>query len=476
MALVALRLYNTLTKKVEEIRASDGNAVRWYACGPTPYDYAHIGNFRTYVFEDVLRRYLEYSGMRVRQAMNLTDVDDKTIAGAKKAGVPLAQYTEKFERAFFEDLEKLNIEKAEHYPKATEHIPEMVALIEKLLEKGIAYKGADGSVYYNVRKFKSYGKLSGLTLGELKAGARVSHDSYDKENASDFALWKAWDEADGDVHWPAPFGRGRPGWHIECSAMAAKYLGTPLDLHAGGVDLVFPHHENEIAQSEGADGKKFALHWAHCDHLVVDGRKMSKSLGNFYTLREVLAKGHTPAGVRWLLLAGHYRTKLNFTFEALEDAENTVKKLANFVKEMKGAAKKGGAGKGTEVEKIISVATAGFGKAMDDDLNTPNAIAAVFELVREANKLAFEGRMSKKGAVEVVAAMEKFNKVLGILELIGEKKAGGELKKWVEEKIRERNEARWKKEFAKADSIREELGEKGIVLQDSPEGTKWSLI
>ncbi len=469
-----MRLYNTLERRKAEIKPSDGKQVRIYTCGPTVYDYAHIGNFRAYVFEDVLRRYLEYKGFRVKQVMNITDVDDKTINGARKEGVPLKQFTARYEKAFFEDLKKLNIEEAEDYPRATQHVKEMIELIGKLLEKGIAYKGADGSVYYNVRKFRHYGKLSGLKLGELKAGARVKHDNYDKESASDFALWKAWDEADGEVAWDAPFGRGRPGWHVECSAMSMEYLGQPLDLHAGGVDLVFPHHENEIAQSEGASGKPFATHWAHCEHLVVDGRKMSKSSGNFYTLRDVLAKGHTPAGMRWLLLSAHYRQKLNFSFQALEDAENTVKRLAKFVQEMKEA--KGSGGDSKQVEMSENAKTV-FDSAMDDDLNTPQAIAGVFELVRQTGKLAREGKLSREGGRKVAEAIEKFDRVFGVLEIIEEKKkVGGELREWIEKKIAERDKARKRKDFATSDKIREEMAEKGIAVEDSPQGTRWSAL
>ena len=473
-------LYNTLSREKQEFEPADGKTVRLYTCGPTVYDFAHIGNFRAYVWEDVLRRWFEYKGWRVEQVMNLTDVDDKTIAGAREHGIWLKEFTQKYSDEFFKDLAALNIEKAEHYPKATDHVPEMEELIKTLLKKGVAYLSEDGSAYYNVRKFPEYGKLSHTKLGELKPGARVSHDSYDKESASDFALWKAWDAQDGDVYWQAEFGKGRPGWHIECSAMAMKYLGKTLDAHAGGVDLVFPHHENEIAQSEAGTGKPFSRFWLHCEHLLVNGRKMSKSLGNFYTLRDVLARGHSPAGVRWLLLAAHYRQQLNFTFEGLKGAEETVQKLVEFVERLEEAAKNSGVsereGKKQDelIEQIVVSAEKKFGAAMDDDLNTPHAISAVFELVREANKLLQENSLSKKGAKTLLQSAKKFDKVFGVLEIArNERSVSSQAREWVEQKIAERNAAREKKDFKKSDRIRKELAEKGIELQDMPQGTKW---
>jgi cysteinyl-tRNA synthetase len=475
---MALVFFNTLSKRKEEFKPLKGKTVRMYTCGPTVYDFAHIGNFRAYVFEDVLRRYLEYKKYGVKQVMNLTDVDDKTIKGAKKAGVSLQEYTKKYSDAFFEDIKKLNIEKAEVYPRATEHVKEMVSLIQLLLKKGFAYRSGDGSIYYNVRKFTDYGKLSGITVGELREGARVSQDSYEKEQAADFALWKKWDAEDGDVFWETPLGKGRPGWHIECSAMSVKYLGESFDIHTGGVDNMFPHHENEIAQSEAATGKQFVRYWLHCEHLLVNGRKMSKSLGNFYTLRDVLAKGFSPAAVRWFLLSGYYRQQLNFTFGALESAEKTVHGILDFVERLKEKKKeeRKKVKQNPEVKKLIGNARKGFEKGMDDDLNTPVALAALFEFERKANKLLAEEKISSGDAKEMLLLLlQELNKVLGILEYAAGKKIGGAEKKGIEKLVAEREAARRKGDYAAADRIRKELGEKGIILEDAKGGTRWRI-
>lgn len=332
-----LKLFNTESRQIEEIHASNGKTLKMYTCGPTVYNFAHIGNFRTYVFEDLLRRSLQFFGFKVEQAMNITDVDDKTIRGAIEKKISLNAFTEPFTKAFFEDLKTLYIEPVEHYPKATDYIPEMIAIIQKLLEKGIAYEGADKSIYFAIRQFPSYGRLSHLHLGELQTGAsqRVAADEYDKENASDFVLWKAYDpERDGDIFWESPFGPGRPGWHIECSAMAMKLLGESIDIHVGAVDNMFPHHENEIAQSEGYSCCRFVRHWLHSEHLLVDHKKMSKSLGNFYTLRDLLAKGYTGRQVRYMLLQTHYRTQLNFTFVGLDAAVSSLQRLSDFIRRL----------------------------------------------------------------------------------------------------------------------------------------------
>ncbi|MBI5229537.1 cysteine--tRNA ligase [Candidatus Micrarchaeota archaeon] len=469
-----LKFFNTLRRRKEEFKPLTEDFVGIYTCGPTVYDYAHIGNFKTYVFQDILRRYLRYKGFKLKQVMNITDVDDKTIKGSRKEGIPLKEYTERYAQAFFEDLEKLNIEKVEVYPRATEHIQEMVALIQKLMEKGIAYKGDDGSIYYNIRKFKDYGKLSRLKLNELKGGARVSHDTYDKKQVADFALWKAWDENDGEVFWETPLGKGRPGWHIECSAMSLKYLGETFDIHSGGVDLIFPHHENEIAQSERATGKEFARYWVHGEHLLVEGRKMSKSLGNFYTLRDILAKGYSPKGIRWLLMSGYYRQQLNFTLSALEAAEKTAENFICFYLNLKEVKTKGK--QSTEVQRLVEKTQRDFENAMDDDLNMPSALSAVFELVKESNKLLAKNKLSETDAKAITLFLEKINKVLGILGYAEEKQSvEKELKKFVEKKIKEREEARRKKNFKKADGIREELKKKGIVLEDTKDGVKWRI-
>jgi len=393
--------------------------------------------------------------------MNLTDVDDKTIKGSQKEGTSLKDYTERYKKAFFEDIEKLNIEKAEFYPEATNNIKEMKGIIKKLLEKKIAYIGDDKSIYYSISKFKDYGNLSKIKLKGLKAGARVNQDEYEKENVSDFALWKAWDKNDGDVFWESDFGKGRPGWHIECSAMSIKYLGETFDIHAGGVDLIFPHHENEIAQSEGATGKKFANFWLHNEHLLVDGKKMSKSLGNFYTLRDLLEKGHNPASIRYLLLATHYRQKLNFSFKGLESADNAVERINNFIFNLKNA--KSGNSK-SNVDSLIGKAEKDFEKCMDDDLNISEALGVIFDFIREINK----SDISQKSADKIIKTMKKFDGVLGILEEKEDK-----ITENIESLIREREEARKKKDFKKADEIRDNLKEKGIILEDSKDGVRW---
>ncbi len=459
-----LKLYNTLTRKIEAFKPIKKKEVRMYSCGPTVYNYPHIGNYRTFVFVDILRRYLKYKGYNLFDVMNITDVDDKTIRGSKAEGISLKEYTKRYEDAFFEDLKKLNIEKAKYHPRATENIKEMVDLIKILLKKGIAYKGEDGSIYYNISKFKDYGKLSHMKIESLEAGKRVKMDEYDKENAQDFALWKAWDEADGDVFWETEIGKGRPGWHIECSVMSSKYLGQPFDIHTGGVDLIFPHHENEIAQSEGAYDKKFVNYWVHCEHLLVDNRKMSKSLGNFYTLRDLLNMGLKPKALRYVLISTHYMQKLNFTIESAKAAEKSVQRLLDFIKNLKNCN-----GKGKNVKKQILKGRKEFEKAMDDNLETPRALAAIFEFVKEINKIMKD--LSKKNAEEIINQMMEFDKVLGILGEEEEK-----LSEDIADLIEKREEARKKKDFKTADEIRDELKQKGIVLEDTPKGVRWKKI
>jgi cysteinyl-tRNA synthetase len=461
--------FNTLTRKKEKFTPLERGKVKIYTCGPTVYDFAHIGNFRTFIFQDLLRRWLEYRGFSVTQVMNITDVDDKTIRGAGKQGVSLRQYTDYYMKAFFEDIEALNLEKAEHYPRATEHIPEMVSLIKRLLEKGYAYKGEDGSIYYDISKFKEYGKLSKLKIEELKPGARVKVDEYGKEEAQDFALWKAWDEEDGDVFWETEIGKGRPGWHIECSTMAMKYLGETIDIHSGGVDLIFPHHENEIAQSEAATGKEFARYWLHSEHLLVEGRRMAKSLGNFYTLRDLIAKGYDPKAIRFLLMATHYRQQLNFTFDGLEAAKNAVDRLKTFVHRLLEA---DGKGCGEEIKRLMADVQKLFGEAMDDDLNISVALAALFDFVREVNRLMDENMLSRKEAEEVYTLMMRFDKVLGV---IGEAKVEEKLPKEAEELIRRREEARKARDWETADKIRAQLRAMGIIIEDTPQGVKWHI-
>jgi len=442
-----------------------------YTCGPTVYDYAHIGNFRTFVFQDLLRRWLEYRGYKVIQVMNITDVDDKTIRGSRREGVPLREYTERYTKAFFEDLETLNIENAEYYPKATEHIEEMVQLVKKLMEKGYAYKGEDGSIYYDISKFKEYGKLSKIKFEKLKVGARVKADQYGKEEAQDFALWKAWDEEDGDVYWETEIGKGRPGWHIECSAMAMKYLGETLDIHSGGIDLIFPHHENEIAQSEAATGKKFANYWLHSEYLMVEGKKMAKSLGNFYTLRDLLKMGYDPKAIRFILLSTHYRQQLNFTFEGLKAAENTVQRLLNFIDRLKAAR---GSGCGDELQKLMEKTKKEFEEAMDDDLNINLAIASLFNFIREVNKLLDQNKPSSEEAKSVIEFILKLDKVLGVLGEVEEREEP--LPQEILNLIRKREEARKAKDWKTADEIRDKLRSMGILLEDTPAGVRWKKI
>jgi len=462
--------FNTLTRKKEKFVPLEKGKVKMYTCGPTVYDFAHIGNFRAFIFEDILRRWLEYRGFKVTQVMNLTDVDDRTIEASRKLGIPLQKHTARYIKAFFEDIAALNIERAEYYPRATEHIPEMVELIKKLIEKGYAYKSEDGSIYYDVSKFKDYGKLSKIKVKELKPGARVKVQEYAKEEACDFVLWKAWDEEDGNVFWETEIGKGRPGWHIECSTMAMKYLGETLDIHSGGVDLIFPHHENEIAQSEAATGKKFVNYWLHNEHLLVEGRRMAKRFGNYYTLRDLIRMGHDPIAVRYLLMSTHYRQQLNFTFEGLEAAKNAVERLRNFVHRLLEA---DGKGCGEKIKQLMNLVQGEFCKAMDDDLNIGVALAALFDFVREVNNLLDNNMLSREEAKEVYNLMMDFDKVLGV---IGEVKKEEKLPKEAEELIRKREEARKAKDWEKADKIREQLKAMGIIIEDTPKGVRWKIV
>jgi len=463
-----LRFFNTFTRRKESFAPLEPGKVRLYTCGPTVYDYAHIGNFRAFLFEDLLKRWLEYRGFKVTHVMNLTDVDDKTIKGSQKQQIPLVQYTEHYTNAFFEDIKALNVKPADYYPKATEHIPEMTALVKKLITNGYAYKSEDNSIYYSIAKFKNYGKLSHIKVAELKTGARVKTDEYTKEEAQDFALWKAWTPEDGDVFWETELGKGRPGWHIECSAMSMKYLGETFDIHCGGIDNMFPHHENEIAQSEAATGKKFVNYWLHNEHLLVEGRKMAKKFGNFYTLRDLLGKGYDPIAIRFLLLSTHYRAQFNFTFEGLEAAAGAVERLRNFVRRLQDA---DGAGSGGRVAALTREVQAGFGEAMDDDLNVSAALAALFDFVREVNALLDAGVVSRGEADEVGVVMRGFDGVLGV---VGEVEAE-RLPPEAEKLIARREEARKVGDWAEADALRVRLLELGVVVEDTPHGVRWRL-
>jgi cysteinyl-tRNA synthetase len=458
-----LRLYNTLTRVKEEFQPIHPGEVRIYTCGPTVYDYAHIGNFRTFVLCDIMRRYLLYKGYRVTQVMNLTDVDDKTIRGARQANTSLVEYVKFYSKAFFEDLQTLNIEPAEHYPAATEHIPEMVALIQRLLKRGYAYQ-AGGSVYFKVDAFPGYGKLSHLQERQLQAGAsgRVDTDEYEKEDVRDFALWKGWTEADGDVYWETELGKGRPGWHIECSVMAMKYLGIPIDIHAGGVDLIFPHHENEIAQSEAASGHLFVQRWVHCQFLLVDNQKMSKSLGNFHTLRDLLQWGHKPKAIRYSLLSTHYRQTQNFTTDGLAAAEAAVQRLQDCMANLRTAE-----GTSTPVDGLIRQALQQFEEGMDDDFNISLGLAAIFEFVRDINRLLADGRLSRENAQAVMATMRRFDRVLGLLD-----ETETAVDADVERLVQEREQARKRRDFATADRLRAQIAALGYIIEDTPRGPR----
>ena len=459
--------FNTLTRKKEIFKPLEADKVKMYTCGPTVYDFAHIGNFRAFLFEDLLKRWLVSRGFKVTHVMNLTDVDDKTIKGSQKQQVPLKQFTDFYVKAFFEDIKALNIQPADVYPKATDHIPEMVALIKTLMAKGYAYRGEDGSIYYAISKFPDYGKLSKIKTAELKAGARVSQDEYAKEEAQDFALWKAWTPEDGDVYWETELGKGRPGWHIECSAMSMKYLGETFDIHCGGVDNIFPHHENEIAQSEAATDKKFVNYWLHNEHLLVEGKKMAKRFGNFYTLRDLLAKGYDPIAIRYLLLSTHYRQQFNFTFEGLEAAKAAVDRLRNFVRRLHDTDGKDSKGK---VAVLNAKLEACFGGSMDDDLDIGTALASLFDFVREVNNLLDANRVSKAEAAEVGGLIMQIDAVLGA---IGEVKMQEALPVEIDALVQKREEARKAKNWKEADAIRTQLKAMGIVLEDTAQGVRW---
>jgi cysteinyl-tRNA synthetase len=459
-----LQLFNSLTRSLEEFKPLNGNSVGLYTCGPTVYNYPHIGNYRTYVFEDLLRRYLEYKGYQVKHIMNITDIDDKTIRDSQKEGISLKEFTQRYEKAFFDDNITLNLRKASVYPRATEHISEMVSIIKRLMEKGYAYRGEDNSIYFSISKFPDYGKLAHLDLSQLKAGARITHDEYDKQQLADFVLWKAWDEKDGNVFWETELGKGRPGWHIECSAMSSKYLGESFDIHCGGVDNMFPHHENEIAQSEAASGKQFVRYWLHSEHLLVEGKKMSKSLGNFYTLRDILAKGYHPKAVRWILISTHYKQQLNFTFEALDSSAKTVQNLLDLVLRLKCANGKQDQETEKRIEELTVSFISGFEKQMDNDLHISDALAELFSFVSEINKLLLQNKIDRQSAGKAIDALNRIDSILGVLE---EEKVPGEIAGM----ISERKDARKAKDWKKADELRNRIREKGFNIMDAGDET-----
>jgi len=464
-----MKFYNTLSRTYDEVVPIEVGHIRMYTCGPTVYNPAHIGNFRAYIFEDLLRRYLKYRGLRVTQVMNLTDVDDKTIRGALSTGKSLDEFTRQYKDAFFEDLKILNIEPAEHYPAATDHISEMIELVGRLIEKGYAYKSQDGSVYFSIAKFKDYGKLAHLDMAGLRPGARVAQDEYEKESLADFALWKAWVEEDGDVAWDSPWGRGRPGWHVECSAMSVKYLGETFDIHTGGIDNIFPHHEDEIAQSEAAFGKEFVKMWMHCAHLVVEGRKMSKSLGNFYTLRDILDRGYTGREVRYVLIGTNYRQTLNFTFSALDGARAALARLDEFRARLSGQSSPTPAGT-CELPGWAKSTRERFDAALDNDLNISEALAALFDMVHSGNKALDSGR-EMGGAVAVLDLLSDLDRVLGFPPT-----ERGQVLPEIMALVEDRDAARKAKDWAQADVIRERLAQLGWEVGDTPEGAKVKRI
>jgi cysteinyl-tRNA synthetase len=463
---MALRLYNTLTQQVQLFAPLEEPVVRMYTCGPTVYYYAHIGNFRTFVFYDLLRRWLRASGYTLDHVMNITDVEDKIIRNAVAQGKTLSEYTGIYTAAFLEDSATLRLEKPERIVKATDHIPEMAAAIHKLEDEGFTYR-SDGSVYFRISKFPEYGKLSHNDFSGMVAGARVDVDTYEKNDARDFALWKA--PKPGEPDWDTEIGPGRPGWHIECSVMAIQYLGATLDIHAGGVDLVFPHHENEIAQSEALTGKPFSRFWIHSEFLLVDGKKMSKSLGNFYTLRDIFAKGHSPEAVRYLLASTPYGKQLNFTFDGLDSAKTAIDRVRNFNDRI-GAAKLP-FGMDEDLALRTQQAVAGFRAAMDDNLNTAEALAAVFEFIREANTALDGGALHSGNLPGIRALLNLFDSVFDVLTPA--ETAGGISESDIDGLIAARAAARKSRDFAKSDQIRAQLLEAGVIIEDTKDGVRW---
>ncbi len=496
---MTLRLFNTLTGQLDPLVPADGKALRMYACGPTVYDYGHIGNFRTFLQIDILRRALRLLGTPVRHVMNITDVDDKIIRNSAQAGVPIGEYTQPYIDAFFEDLEALRIERPETIARATEHIPQMVALIQRLAAEGAAYKTEDGSWYFRLAAFPEYGKLSKKDLSGMEDGARVDVDEYEKDSARDFAMWKA--VKPGETSWETPIGRGRPGWHIECSTMAMEYLGESFDLHAGGEDLMFPHHENEIAQSETATHKQFARHWMHVRFLLVDGRKMAKSEGNFYTLRDLLLKGYKASAIRLALVSVPYRHQMNFTLDGLTRVASAIERLRSFYLRVKSTKWPAGIGhEATSADQATKEqaqeARQKFRAALANDLNTAEAQAAVFDLVRLVNSKADAGALSQWDVNEVMPVLEDFDAVFDVLEdhdaeptrraLAWAEQSGrmGEVApeliaaqsttdEAIEALVAERNAAKKARNFGRADQIRNELAEKGVILEDSKDGVRW---
>ena len=470
---MALKIYNTLTRDLEEFapggvlkeNIKDYPPATMYSCGPTVYGFAHIGNFRAFIFNDLLRRYLKFRGFTVNHAMNITDVDDKTINKSIEEGVSLKEYTEKYTDIFYQDCKTLNIETVEHNPKATESIDEMINILEKIDKKGMLYN-RDGSLYFDISKFSSYGKLSRLDKREIKSGARYDADEYEKNDVRDFALWKA--PKEGEPYWDTPFGKGRPGWHIECSAMIRKIFGSTIDIHTGGVDLVFPHHENEIAQSEAAYDEPFVRHWIHVEHLLVNGTKMSKSQGNFYTLRDLLEMGNSPRSIRHLLLTAHYRKQLNFTLEGIKQSDQALARIDNLLLRLKHI--KGG-NDNPELASILEKMNRDFIETVDNDLNISGGLGVFFEFVHLVNTLVSEEKVSGEDAAKIIKAIENIDQVFGFIFM--EEPSSNVDEERINRLIKERLNAKKEKNFQRADEIRLMLESEGIILEDTKDGTRW---
>jgi len=479
-----IRLFNTLSGKVEPFRPLQEGTVKLYTCGPTVYDFSHIGNFRAYIFEDLLKRFLLFMGFNVIHVMNITDVDDKTIKGANAQGLSLSEYTDKYIKGFFSDLETLNIAKADYYPRATENVQEMAAMVKGLHEKGFAYE-KEGNYYFAISKFKNYGKLSNIDKRELRTGVRIDSDEYEKESVRDFALWKA--KKEGEPYWETVIGPGRPGWHIECSVMSAKYLGETFDIHCGGVDNIFPHHENEIAQSEAFTGKKFVNYWLHCQHLIRDNQKMSKSRGNIITVEELIENHEAdPHAIRLLLLSTHYRKMLNFTFSALNQAKSSLDRIDEFIAQLGSLSCE--EGETPEVQVLIDEMKEKFIQGLSDDLNISLGLTALFEMIKKANILIAQGNILKRDAENLVQAIASINKILRVVNFPPSIRVNDRIKvgkdvevtfqkrflpEEIEQKIKQREQARLQKNYALADKIRDDLLEQGILLEDTKDGVRW---